>query len=169
MASEEVPLFNTAILTREIDIPFVEIDGLDKRNAKHNLKNLLRTKLRHLMESKCVEDGYVMPNTIEIKDYSYGLCQSNKIKFSVLFSCDICLPTADTTIECVVKSISNGGIRAVLNGMDPSPLVIFVAREITDMDLSTFNEGDVFKAKIFGIQFELNDKFISVLAKIEEN
>lgn len=165
---EQPLLFTTAILTRDVDVPFVEIDGLGKRNTRMNLRNLLRNKLRYLMESKCVEDGYVMGNSIEVQDYSYGLCQANKIKFSVLFKCEICLPTADTIIDCIVKSNSNGGIRAVLNGMDPSPLVIFIAREIADVDLSTYNEGDIFKAKIFGVQFELNDQYISVLATIHQ-
>lgn len=167
MASE-TPLFTTAILTREIEVHSVEMYRITKANVDKTLKDLFRTKLNNLMDSRCIEDGYVMHDSIVVKGFSCGLIDADKIRYSVLFECQICLPTTETVIDCVVKSVSNGGIRAVLADIDPSPLVIFVAREIAETDLSAYGEGDVFRAKIFGVHFELNDKYISVLANIQE-
>lgn len=165
-------IITSSTLTKEIDVSFAEISKLPKdvKNMDSNMKRFFEIKLNQQIAAKCIEDGYVMPNSIRVSGYSYGLVDASNIKYSVLFNCDICFPTAENVIECVVQSISNGGIRAVLSDIDPSPLIIFVAREIvSDASLlSGLNEGDRFHAKIIGVQYELNDPYISVLANIHQ-
>jgi DNA-directed RNA polymerase subunit E'/Rpb7 len=133
---------------------------------EENLKQAVLEKIKTEVEEKCIEDGYVKKNSVKILSLSCGIFQADKVKYTVTYECSICLPVEGMPIRCVTKSISNGGIRAVISGEEVSPIVAFVARETTEVDLSKYKEGDEFDAVVFGVQYELNDTFISVLAII---
>jgi len=51
-----------------------------------------------------------------------------------------------------------------------SPLIIFIARDHHHQSkyFSTRKEGDIINIKIIGQRFELNDKYISVIATLIE-
>ena len=159
-------LYSVAILSKDIELKFTELNNLSVNDFEENLKQYILVKIRSSVEEKCIEDGYVKKNSVKILALSCGLFQADKIKYTVTYECDVCLPVEGMPIRCVAKSISNGGIRAVIDGEEISPIVAFVARETTEVDLSKYKEGDVFDAVVFGVQYELNDTFISVLAII---
>ena len=73
------------------------------------------------------------------------------------------------SIECIVKNITKAGIRAELEGFENSPLVIFVARDhhYSVKDFSSINEDDRIHIKVVGQRFELNDKYVSVIAELD--
>ena len=70
-------------------------------------------------------------------------------------------------IACVAKNITKAGIRAE-SGDDPNPLVIFIARDHHNKMpyFSQVNEGDKIEIKVIGQRFELNDKYISIIAEL---
>ena len=51
---------------------------------------------------------------------------------------------------------------------DPSPLVIFIARDhhFQNAYFNNINESDIIHIRVIGQRYELNDKFISVIAEI---
>ena len=70
-------------------------------------------------------------------------------------------------IECAVKSITKVGIRAELNEK-VSPFIIFIARDHHfDNELfSKINVNDIISVRVLGQRYELNNKFISVIAEL---
>ena len=70
-------------------------------------------------------------------------------------------------LDCIVKSITKVGFRAEINE-SVSPLVIFIARDHHfDNELfSKIKENDSIKVKVLGQRYELNNKFISVIAEL---
>lgn len=164
MSSQQ--LYSTAILSKDLDLKFTEVDSLPIEDFEETLKQYILEKIKKEVEEKCIEDGYVKKNSVNIVSISCGLFQADKIKYTVSYECLICLPSEGMPIRCVAKSISNGGIRAVIAGEEVSPIVAFIAREATDVDLSKYKEGDEFDAVVFGVQYELNDSYVSVLAII---
>lgn len=153
-------LFNNILLTKQIII---------KSDNIKNLNELLLQKIK-LNEGLCIEEGYIKIDSCKIISYDNPIMLSDTLKFNVVFMCDIINPVESQIIDCVVKSITKVGIRAELN-LKPSPLIIFVARDhnYQNENFSKINLEDNIKVKIIGTRYELNDKFISVIAEyIEE-
>ena len=157
-------LYSNTILSKDVELKFTELSSVPLENFEENINNYILNKIKYSVEEKCIEDGYVKRDSVKILTLSCGLLHADKIKYTVSYECLICLPVEGMPIRCVAKSISNGGIRAVIADEDVSPIVAFISRETTDEDLSKYKEGDVFDAVVFGVQYELNDTFISVLA-----
>lgn len=159
-------LYANSILSKDVEFKLTELNRLPLESFEKSLKELVVLKIKSAVEEKCIEDGYVKKDSVTLLTLSCGLLHADKIKYTATYECLICLPVEGMPIRCVAKSISNGGIRAVIADEEVSPIVVFVARETTDADLSKYKEGDVFDAIVFGVQYELNDTFVSVLAII---
>lgn len=157
-------LYSNTILSKDIELKFTELNKFSFDHFEDNLHDYVLNKIKHQVEDKCIEDGYVKKDSVKLLTLSCGLYSADKIKYTASYECLICLPVEGMPIRCVAKSISNGGIRAVIANEEISPLVVFVSRETTEEDLSKYKEGDEFDAIVYGIQYELNDTFISVLA-----
>lgn len=159
-------LYTNSILSKDLEIKFTELNSIPLDNFEENLNAYILQIIKKSVEAKCIEDGYVKKDSVRLLSLSCGLYHADKIKYTASYECLICLPVEGMPIRCVAKSISNGGIRAVIADEEVSPVVVFVARETTDVDLSKYKEGEVFDAVVYGVQYELNDSFVSVLAII---
>ncbi len=95
--------------------------------------------------------------------------KSNYVVFEVAFECLVCSPVEGMHIECVAKNITKAGIRAETNE-DPSPVVVFVSRDhhYASTYFSSIKADQDIKVRVIGQRFELNDKYISVIAELIE-
>ena len=83
--------------------------------------------------------------------------------------CLLTNPVESMMINCMVKSITKVGVRAELIVDDNiSPYVIFIARDhhYNNETFSQIKENDIIQVRILGQRYELNDKFISVIAEL---
>jgi hypothetical protein len=73
-------------------------------------------------------------------------------------------------INCVAKHINKAGIRAEVNET-PSPVVIFIARDhnYSSPLFSQIKEDEHITVRVIGQRFELNDKYISIIAELIES
>ena len=153
-------IYSKSILTKKVDLLLSEV-------GKHLEENLL-SKLKSNYEGICNIDGYIRPDSIKLLTYSSGLVQANTIIFEVVFECELCAPTENSIVKAVVKNITKAGIRAeIINENDPTPLVIFITRDYNFKDTDV-EVGDSIFTRIIGTRYELNDKYISVIAELEE-
>ena len=158
-------VYTPALLTKNIQLP-INVIGRE-------LKQTIERKLKMTLEGKCIAEGYVKPQSIRVLTYSSGkITDGNKINFEAAFECDICLPVEGMLIEAVAKNVTKAGIRAEIykdQSVD-SPVVIFIARDHHyNMEyFSTIKENDPIKVRVIGIRYELNDKYISVIAEVIE-
>jgi DNA-directed RNA polymerase subunit E'/Rpb7 len=158
--SNEV-LYSKSLITRSIKL---DINSIGK-----NIIITLLQKIRDDYEGKCVVEGYIQPGTCNIKGYSSGLLKSNYVIYEVLFECLTCFPVQGMLIECVAINITKAGIRAEINtDKKPSPAIVFITRDhnYNVDEFSKIKEGDIFEARVIGQRFELNDKFVSIIAKL---
>jgi len=148
------------MLTRKIVLPFSLLGN--------NIDELIQKKLSKIYEGKCIKEGFVKKNSIEIISYSAGVIKGQNAVFIVLFNCLICKPVEDMKFKVVVKNITKAGIRAEFKA-DPSPVVVFISRDHSykNPNLNKIKEGDTINIKVIGIRYELNDTFISVIASLE--
>ena len=120
-------------------------------------------------QNKCVVEGYVKPHSSKILTYSSGIIQGgNKVSFEVVFECDVCFPVEGMIIPCVAKNITKAGIRAESANDVPSPIVVFLAKDhhFNSAQFAEVQEGDKINVRVIGQRFELNDKYISIIAEL---
>ena len=71
-------------------------------------------------------------------------------------------------MNCIAKNITKAGIRAESADENPSPFVLFVARDhfYADDYFNSIEEDQKFLARVIASRFELNDKYVSIIAEI---
>ena len=154
-------VYSRCMLTRKIVLPISTIGKTLKENIEENIKSTF--------EGKCVVEGYVKPYSSKIITYSSGLIQGgNKVTFEVVFECDVCFPVEGMIIPCVAKNITKAGIRAESANDVPSPIVVFLAKDhhFNSTQFAEVKEGDKINVRVIGQRFELNDKYISIIAEL---
>ena len=151
--------YTKAVLSRDVPILI--------RNIGSNLTETLEKTIASSIEGKCIADGYVKSETTKLVTHSSGSIQGNLVSFQVAFECEVCYPVYGMKVVCVAKNITKAGIRAE-SSMKPNPLVIFIARDHHNKMpyFSQVKEGDNIEVKIIGQRFELNDKYISIIAEL---
>lgn len=133
-----------------------------------NIKEVLRKRLAEKFEGTCCRYGYVKEDSLSILNYSAGIIEDNKIIFTCTIEMLVCLPVEGMIIECQAKNITKAGIRAEVHKYNPSPLVIFVARDhhFQNSYFNNVKENDIIHVRVIGVRYELNDKYISTIAEI---
>ena len=148
------------ILTRKIHLPFYLLGD--------NIKELIQQKLNKTYEGKCIKEGFLKPNSINIITYSSVVIKGNNVLFDVAFNCLICKPVEGMRIKVIVKNVTKAGIRAEYK--EPTPIIVFISRDQSYKDelFNSIKEDDDIYIKVIGIRYELNDKFISVIASVDK-
>jgi len=150
-----------SLLTQKTVLKYDEVNS--------ELFHILEEKIKKLNEGKCIKEGYVKNNSVKLLTYSSGELFDNKILFECVFECLITNPVESTIIYCITKSITKVGVRAELIVDDEqSPYVVFIARDhhYNNEAFSQIKENDIIQVRILGQRYELNDKFISIIAEL---
>lgn len=154
-------LYIQSLLEAKVPIHITEIG----ENIKENLELILNEQYG----GKCMEDGYVKPNSIRIHSYSPGVVVNEMVQFHVVYHCEISRPVEGQVLETKVKTITKAGIHAECVDKDGNiPITVFIARDhhMYNQEFQDVNENDMIHACVIGVRFELNDPYICVIAKI---
>lgn len=154
-------IFMRSLLTQKIVLNYNEINN--------DIYNILEAKIKNFNENKCIKEGFIKNNSVKLLTYSSGELFGNKVLFECVFECLITNPVESTIINCVAKSLTKVGVRAELELEDgSSPYIIFIARDhhYNNEMFSQIKENDILQVRILGQRYELNDKFISIIAEL---
>ena len=155
-----IGIYTSALISRQVTLHIT--------NVGSNLKRTLQRVIADQVEGKCVVEGFVKPGSSNIQTYSSGQVRAACIVYEVVFECEVCTPVEGMLIDCIAKNVTKAGIRAEVNG-DPSPVVIFIARDHHSSDyFANIKEGQSLKVRVIGQRFELNDRYVSVIAEVIE-
>jgi len=160
-STENLHIYITSLLTQKIVLNYNEVNS--------ELFNTLETKLKQYNEGKCIKDGYVKNNSVKLLTYSGGELFSNKLVFECVYECLITNPVESMMLNCIARSITKVGVRAeLLTDDNNSPYIIFIARDhhYNNEIFSQIKENDMLQVRVLGQRYELNDKFISVIAEL---
>ena len=121
-----------------------------------------------MVGGKCIVEGYVRSGSIRVITYSSGMVKGENITFDVVFNCEVCYPVSGMNLNCIAKNITKAGIRAESSDEQPSPYVLFVARDhyYASEYFNGIEENEKFVARVIAQRFELNDKYVSVIAEL---
>ena len=159
--SADISIYTPTLITRKIPISIIHVG----KNIKQTLEKIIASQI----EGKCVVEGFIKPGSAKIATYSSGIVKADEIIFDITFECMVCSPVEVMLINCVAKNITKMGIRAETNE-NPSPVVIFISRDhhYTSTYFSNIKENDDIQVSVIGQRFELNDKYVSIIAKVVE-
>ena len=154
-----VGIYMKNVITRKIHLPFTSIG----ENIKENIEEFLSLQI----EGKCIDEGYIRPNSIKIVSYSAGVIIGNNVIFDILFECLVCRPVEGMRFRAIVKNVTKAGIRAEINETK-SPVVVFIARDhhYKSKEFTMLKEGDDINVRVIGIRYELNDEYISIIGEL---
>jgi DNA-directed RNA polymerase subunit E'/Rpb7 len=154
-------IYSRGLLTRNVVLTI--------NNVGSALKETLENYISYNYEGKCVTEGFIKHQSTKILTFSSGeITRGNVITFVVTFECEICFPVEGMLISCIAKNITKAGIKAESSQDQPSPIVVFVAKDHNyNNDLfSEIKVDDTFTIRVIGQRFELNDSYVSVLGEL---
>jgi len=153
-------VYSPCQITKNIILPITAIGK--------NLLQTLENTITKIVGGKCIVEGYVKPGSIRVITFSSGIVKGENIIFDVVFNCEVCYPVSGMKLNCIAKNITKAGIRAESFDEQPSPFVLFVARDhyYASEYFNSIEENEKFVARIIAQRFELNDKYISVIAEL---
>jgi DNA-directed RNA polymerase subunit E'/Rpb7 len=137
----------------------------------NNIKQNLEKKISAKIEGKCIAEGFIKPNSVNIVTYSSGKIINEYVEFETAFECMVCYPVEGMLIECEVTTISKAGIHAeVVDSDDVKPITVFVSRDhhSINTNFNKIEEKSKIIVSVVGTRFELNDPYICVIAKLSD-
>jgi len=153
-------VYSLSQITKKIALPINAIG--------RNLQQTIEETIAAMIEGKCIVEGYVKPHSVRVITYSSGLIKGTEVVFDVVFECEVCFPVAGMLFNCIAKNITKAGIRAESADEIPSLFVLFVARDhyYASDYFNSIEENEKFTARVIAQRFELNDKYVSIIAEI---
>jgi hypothetical protein len=149
-----------SVLTQKIILHINEVG----KNIKQNLEK----KLIAFNEGRCIAEGYIRPNSINILSYSSGLINSENIEFMASFECMVCHPVQGQKIECIVKGLTIASIYAEVVTDGDVPIIVYLTREFHKNNnyFDSLKENNKIMVNVIGITFKLYDPFITISAEL---
>ena len=146
----------------------IDTFNINKETINNKIDIYINEFLKNKIEEKCISEGYIRKDSINILKKSVGLLKGSRfngdITFKILFKAEVCNPKVGTKINCNVKLVNNKLGILGNNG----PLTIIVGRQFHNNPslLDNINIGDNIEIKIIDSKFSLNDKEIKIIGKL---
>jgi hypothetical protein len=153
-------VYSPCQITKNIMLPVTAIGK--------NLVQTLETTISKMVGGRCIVEGFVKPDSVRVITYSSGIVKGENVVFDVVFNCEVCYPVAGTVFHCIAKHITKAGIHAESADEQPSPFILYVARDhfYANEYFNSIEENEKFMARVIAPRFELNDRYVSIIAEV---
>ena len=141
----------------------------------NNIERLIKNKLQKKVGNKCIKDGYVLSNSIQILKRSIGKINTaffdGSISYNIQYSAKICNPKEGSFITVDYVDHNKMGILAKKNN---TPLNIVIPKQLhknkelfKKIDNLLEQQQEIkLKIQIIGKRFEKDDTEIFVIGKL---
>lgn len=143
-------------------------------DINNRIDDKLRRIIKNDVEGKCIKEGYVKENSVNIINRSLGTAQSSTFNgsfiYHVNYTMEICNPLEGMELEVQAQNINKMGILAGVPYQQISPLNVMIAKQyhIDNKQFSEIREDDIFKVRVLGKRYEYGDSQISIIAVLED-
>jgi len=152
-----------SLLNMKVFLKITEIG----RNIKENLERIISSKI----EGKCIVEGFIRPDSVNVIQYSSGKVNGEFVEYHTVYECMVCHPVEGMELECVCKTVTKAGIHAeVMDQAGNIPVTMFIARDhhITNHLFGLVKENSKLLVRVIGVRFELNDPYVCAIGKLLE-
>tara|TARA_B100001093_G_C26393053_1_gene827939 strand:- start:44 stop:640 length:597 start_codon:yes stop_codon:yes gene_type:complete len=161
--SKTDPLYETRILQDKINL-------LPKELNCTNLQDKIELILKNKVEGKCISDGYIKSNSVEIVSRNMGCMEiqnfSASVSYLIKYKAEVCSPKEGQILECTVHITTDTNCICHIGDEDTSPIEIYLFREhnLGNSVYSGLKEGDNINVKIANTQIEFGKGKILAIA-----
>ena len=166
----ESHIYIPVCLQRKLCVPFSSVPNFGQ------VEDHLLQAVSNDMDGRCIAEGFVKPGSCILRSYSIGTFSAGNIRFDLNVECMMCCPKEGAVIKCTAKTVTQAGIRAHAACTVPSPVVVYISREMHDatrlgeqtqqMPMDSIKPGDAIHIRVIGRRFELNDKQVSIIGEL---
>ncbi len=157
-------LYKQVMLTDTIYLKPYEIN----RNVDATILSNLKRKL----EGKCIEPGFVVPDSVNIISRTLGITNpanlDGNVIYNIRYSASVCNPAVGQIVICTVGSTDKSQVVCYIHDQPrKSPLEIYLSKHnhIGNVEFLTLKHGDIIKVKIAGSNFMTRDTQIVCIAE----
>lgn len=151
--------------------------SIPSKDITNNLDNMIKIKLKDLVEGVCYNDGYILNDSINIIQRNIGMIntRNNKstVSYSITYTADVLSPSEGDTYEVFVNNINKMGIIAYIKIKDAdthetSPLIVMIPKDYMESSILNIDDihiGQHIKVIIVGSRVKFRSDKIQVIAK----
>lgn len=136
-----------------------------------DVNNIILEKLKKKVEGKCISDGFIKQESVEIISRSLGMLLNHdfnsNITYEIIYSADVCNPREGQTIEVVIDTIDETNTVCYYLDEESSPIEIYLFKQhyLENQEYAALQQGDRIIVKILDTQIEFGSKKILAIAE----
>jgi hypothetical protein len=151
---------------------------LKSKDLSNDIDNVIKIKLKELVEGKCNRDGYILEDSVRVIQKNIGKCVTNDgqsgIKYNIKYKAEIISPSINDELKVYISNINKAGALGFIkvketDTSENSPLVIMMPKEyFTEESVKKYNDltvGQQLDIIIIGTRIKYNSKNIQIIAK----
>jgi DNA-directed RNA polymerase subunit E'/Rpb7 len=156
-----------------IRMQLIEKIKLEPAFISRSYKDEVLKRLKTKVEGICTKHGYIRTDSVEINKVCSGRVEliglNGSTVFDVYFWADVCNPLLGSVLKCRVSNINKFGILVEAGNIIEAIVAKNSVSIQSDVDLDKVRIGDDVMVEVVGKKYELNDKKISLIARIVKN
>lgn len=130
-----------------------------------SMKDYFESKLKEKLEGKFMKEGYVIPDSLRVKDMSAGTIISESLScdlsYTILIEADIIHPVPGNVLKGKIQDKNKLGMR-IVNG--PLDIIMAYVHHQNEDDLKEKEIGDELEVVIAACKYQIGDSRQSVIA-----
>ena len=157
---EFAPIYHQRILSENIQL-------MPKTLNTYDLDKVIIDILKKKVEGKCISDGFIKLDSVEIVSRSLGCMENHvfngSVSYFLKYKADICSPTTGQIIECYVETNDETNSVCYVGDEVTSPVEIYLFREnyVGNAEYASLKQGDRIAVRVLKTQVEFgNDKIL---------
>jgi len=147
---------------------------LTPNELNKHFENTILTKIKATLENSCSKHGYIKKDSIKVIKRTPGYIKESHFNGNIAYDlnciAEICNPSQDSIVKCVVKAKNNLGLLAIGKYEDMAILEVIIPKItsgiLSDVNIDNINVGDEINVIVCGKKFTLYDKMISIIGRI---
>lgn len=156
-----------------IRMQLIEKIKLEPAFISSSYRDEVLKRLKAKVEGICTKHGYIRTDSVEIYKVCSGRVEliglNGSTVFDVHFWADVCNPLLGSVLKCRVSNINKFGILVEAGNIIEAIVAKNSVSIQSDVDLEKVRIGDDVMVEVVGKKYELNDKKISLIARIVKN
>lgn len=144
---------------------------LNSSDINHNISNIILNKLRKKVEGKCIKEGFIRRNSVNVLSRSLGVMNNSNfdsgVHYVVVYSADVCNLTNGQVIEAEVENIDKSQIICYIGNSNESPIEIYMFKHhhVGNIEFANLSKNDIVKIEIACSKYDFNDTQIVAIGK----
>ena len=144
---------------------------LNSSDINHNISNIILNKLRKKVEGKCIKEGFIRRNSVNVLSRSLGVMNNSNfdsgVHYVVVYSADVCNLTNGQVIEAEVENIDKSQVICYIGNSNESPIEIYMFKHhhVGNTEFANLSKNDIVKIEIACSKYDFNDTQIVAIGK----